>query len=259
MSGCHCSSATDLRVTGEVWDRSSPDAVGAGSKTVRVRCAQCGGKVGRIGSDVLTQLFDIPADGGPHMILLTKQVKSYYSAEKLDERQNNRLTDASLAGQFHKGEPLNSSLLWAVHNDCNGQPVACAISAHMANYQFRYSDDQANRDDPPAATPESIRTPSYVHHVHPGDSRVDSKNRSTALPFRFCVHMSTPISYSTVSREEKKRTKTCLITYKYEIGVDIRTWIQNRTAVTRFLMSTLIFRGWTGWTWQATESNGVAA
>jgi hypothetical protein len=44
-----------------VWDRSSPDAVGAGSKTVRVRvrCAQCGGKVG---SDVLTELFDIPAD-----------------------------------------------------------------------------------------------------------------------------------------------------------------------------------------------------
>jgi hypothetical protein len=62
MSGCFCSDTTELRVTGEVSQHAHPDAVGTGEKSVRVRCASCGGKVGRIGSDLLTELFGIPAD-----------------------------------------------------------------------------------------------------------------------------------------------------------------------------------------------------
>jgi hypothetical protein len=61
MSGCSCSDPRELRVSGEVWANGSHiDTIGGGEKAVRVRCAHCGGKVGRIGSDVLTRLFGIP-------------------------------------------------------------------------------------------------------------------------------------------------------------------------------------------------------
>lgn len=62
MSGCSCSESRELRVTGEVWDHCRPEAVGTGNKSVRVRCAECGGKVGKVGSDVLTGLFGIDDD-----------------------------------------------------------------------------------------------------------------------------------------------------------------------------------------------------
>jgi len=61
MSRCTCSSPREFRVTGEVWRYPDVErAVGSGSKAVRVRCGECGGKVGRIGSDVLTDLFGVP-------------------------------------------------------------------------------------------------------------------------------------------------------------------------------------------------------
>lgn len=62
MSGCACSSPRDFRVTGEVWPEGRAGQVGPGSKAVRVRCGECGGKVGRVGSDLLTDLFGIPED-----------------------------------------------------------------------------------------------------------------------------------------------------------------------------------------------------
>nr|EGQ39607.1 MAG: hypothetical protein J07AB56_03350 [Candidatus Nanosalinarum sp. J07AB56] len=68
-------------------------------------------------------------------------MNNYYSASKLDERQNRTQTDAPLAGQYHKGRPLNTLLLSAVHNDCNGQPVACAIRAHMKDPISETSDE----------------------------------------------------------------------------------------------------------------------
>lgn len=61
MSRCSCSNPRDFRITGEVSkQRAGGDAVGTGHKAARVRCATCGGKIGRIGSDVLTELFKIP-------------------------------------------------------------------------------------------------------------------------------------------------------------------------------------------------------
>lgn len=61
MSGCSCSTPKEFRITGEVWkQRPHSRAIGTGKKAVRVRCATCGGKIGRIGSDVLTELFKIP-------------------------------------------------------------------------------------------------------------------------------------------------------------------------------------------------------
>jgi hypothetical protein len=63
MSGCHCDSPQEFRITGEVWNENMRHCVGPGEKTVRVRCGCCGGKVGLIGSDVLTELFQIePSD-----------------------------------------------------------------------------------------------------------------------------------------------------------------------------------------------------
>lgn len=62
MSGCSCSDLTELRVTGEVYDHAYPEAVGTGEKSIRVRCGNCGGKVGKVGSDVLTDLFGIDDD-----------------------------------------------------------------------------------------------------------------------------------------------------------------------------------------------------
>jgi hypothetical protein len=38
------------------------DTLCDGEKAVRVRCADCGGKVARIGSALLTELFGIPED-----------------------------------------------------------------------------------------------------------------------------------------------------------------------------------------------------
>lgn len=61
MSRCTCSNPRDFRVTGEVWEhRSDSGIIGTGKKAVRVRCATCGGKIGRVGSDVLTELFSLP-------------------------------------------------------------------------------------------------------------------------------------------------------------------------------------------------------
>jgi len=34
--------------------------IGSGSKVVRVHCSHCSEKIGRIGSDVLTELLQIP-------------------------------------------------------------------------------------------------------------------------------------------------------------------------------------------------------
>lgn len=60
MSSCTCEQSADLRVTGEVWTSARTDnVIGGGSKAVRVRCSDCGGKVTKIGSEVLTELFDI--------------------------------------------------------------------------------------------------------------------------------------------------------------------------------------------------------
>jgi hypothetical protein len=58
MSGCYCDSPKQLRITGEVY-QNSQQSVGPGPKAVRVRCGSCGGKMGRIGSAVLTELFRI--------------------------------------------------------------------------------------------------------------------------------------------------------------------------------------------------------
>jgi hypothetical protein len=61
MSRCNCSTPREFRITGEVSEHPRPsDMVGSGSKAVRVRCSHCGGKIGRIGSDVLTELLQIP-------------------------------------------------------------------------------------------------------------------------------------------------------------------------------------------------------
>lgn len=61
MSRCTCSDPRDFRITGEVSkQRGDSDAIGTGKKAVRVRCATCGGKIGRLGSDVLTELFNVP-------------------------------------------------------------------------------------------------------------------------------------------------------------------------------------------------------
>ncbi len=60
MSGCECGTP-NLRVTGEVFD-TAHEAVGTGQKSVRVRCETCGGKVGRVGSDLLTDLFGIDGE-----------------------------------------------------------------------------------------------------------------------------------------------------------------------------------------------------
>lgn len=57
MSGCYCAETTRYRVTGEVWARrDARDAIGGGPKVVRVRCAECGGKIGAVGSDLLELL-----------------------------------------------------------------------------------------------------------------------------------------------------------------------------------------------------------
>jgi hypothetical protein len=63
MSRCSCTEPKELRITGEVAETyPNSNAIGPGAKTARVRCGECGGKVGRIGSDVLTRLFKIPYD-----------------------------------------------------------------------------------------------------------------------------------------------------------------------------------------------------
>ena len=59
MSICSCEDSQHFRVTGEVIDRpadTDPDVLGTGTKQVRVRCSECGGKVAYIGSDLLTVL-----------------------------------------------------------------------------------------------------------------------------------------------------------------------------------------------------------
>jgi hypothetical protein len=59
MSGCGCENSRRFRVTGEVIDApatDNPGTVGTGSKQVRVRCGECGGKVAYIGSDLLNVL-----------------------------------------------------------------------------------------------------------------------------------------------------------------------------------------------------------
>jgi len=61
VSRCSCTAPRELRVTGEVWSNDPALATsGDGEKAVRVRCASCNGKVGRIGSNLLTELFGIP-------------------------------------------------------------------------------------------------------------------------------------------------------------------------------------------------------
>jgi len=64
MSSCHCEDSRHYRVTGEVWDRGGwvqTAVIGDGSKEVRVRCAECGGKVTIVGSNLLNAL-GIPDD-----------------------------------------------------------------------------------------------------------------------------------------------------------------------------------------------------
>ena len=59
MSSCHCEESRNFRVTGEVIEAPAtgdPRTVGTGAKQVRVRCAECGGKVEYIGSDLLNVL-----------------------------------------------------------------------------------------------------------------------------------------------------------------------------------------------------------
>jgi hypothetical protein len=174
-------------------------------------------------------------------------VNSYDRCGQQISVQRRQRSDASLAGQYQRGEPLNILPFDTVHNDCSAtsQTAACALSAHMANYRDRDSDRRTNRDSPDT-TAELSETRVMSTPVHPPVQRVDGKNRSRALPFYTYVRMSTPISYSKSSREEKKRTHTCLIKYKYELRVDIRTWFENPVAVWRLFTSTLFFRGWTG-------------
>jgi len=62
MSSCCCTSPRRLRVSGEVWEDDFDERIGGGEKTVRVRCSGCGGKVGYVGSDLLTELFDYDID-----------------------------------------------------------------------------------------------------------------------------------------------------------------------------------------------------
>jgi len=59
MSGCSCEDSQHFRVTGEVIDAPATGdsrTVGTGSKQVRVRCGECGGKVAYIGTDLLNVL-----------------------------------------------------------------------------------------------------------------------------------------------------------------------------------------------------------
>jgi hypothetical protein len=59
MSRCSCTGSRHFRVTGEVNEAPAdgdPHTVGTGSKSVRVRCGECGGKVKHIGSDLLNVL-----------------------------------------------------------------------------------------------------------------------------------------------------------------------------------------------------------
>lgn len=63
MTGCSCSHPSELRLSGEVYDRKPAfraDVIGGGEKIVRVRCSTCGGKAGYVGSDLLTELFGLP-------------------------------------------------------------------------------------------------------------------------------------------------------------------------------------------------------
>jgi hypothetical protein len=58
MSRCCCSERGDIRVSGEVWENDDGlNTIGGGEKAVRVRCVECGGKIGRVGSDLLVELF----------------------------------------------------------------------------------------------------------------------------------------------------------------------------------------------------------
>ena len=59
MSGCSCEDSRQYRVTGEVIDAPAtgdPRVIGEGTKQVRIRCGECGGKVGWVGSDLLNAL-----------------------------------------------------------------------------------------------------------------------------------------------------------------------------------------------------------
>lgn len=59
MSGCSCERPTRLRVSGEVWhDHPLRDrrVIGGGDRFARIRCVECGGKYGYIGSDALAVL-----------------------------------------------------------------------------------------------------------------------------------------------------------------------------------------------------------
>lgn len=59
MSRCCCEESRNFRVTGEVIDAPATGdsrVIGTGAKQVRVRCAECGGKVEYIGSDLLNVL-----------------------------------------------------------------------------------------------------------------------------------------------------------------------------------------------------------
>jgi hypothetical protein len=58
MSSCQCDSPKQLRITGEV-DPKSRYSLGPGEKEARVRCRSCGGKIGWVGSAVLTELFQV--------------------------------------------------------------------------------------------------------------------------------------------------------------------------------------------------------
>lgn len=61
MSGCTCDDSRNFRVTGEVveCDGSEKNVYGSGDKAARIRCGECGGKVGGakyVGSDLLNLL-----------------------------------------------------------------------------------------------------------------------------------------------------------------------------------------------------------
>lgn len=59
MSGCRCEDPTRLRVSGEVWhDAPLQDrrVIGDGDRFARIRCGECGGKYGYIGSAALAVL-----------------------------------------------------------------------------------------------------------------------------------------------------------------------------------------------------------